>query len=222
MKTTLMPKILNDLTIEPAIEQLVEPPIADKQSVKIADGKLITSTSFAFKVDTENKRVDVWLFGVLRNTREYSRIITMMYSLSAEYVLHLYIHSPGGSITVGCNILTAMEKCLATIITHNVGLAASCGSLLLSFGKRISISPNSTTMFHNAGFGNFDSAHRLLTQTQHTIANVMRLFERMRARGIITESEIEGIVKRGEEYYFTSDEMVRRLRAGNILYEGEC
>jgi len=174
-----------------------------------------------FKVCKEKKSVRIWLFGVIYNLNDYRRMITMMHSLPEDFTVHQYIHSPGGSIPVACNILTAMQRCKATIITYNIGMAASCGSLILAFGDKIHVDELAITMFHNSAGGANDSTHRLLTKTQHLINNVAGFFERMKNRGIMTEKEIEGIVKRGEEFYLNSDEMKQRLIAGNLWYEGE-
>jgi ATP-dependent protease ClpP protease subunit len=112
-------------------------------------------------------------------------------------------------------------KCKARIITHNIGSACSCGSLILSFGNLIHVNPLSITMFHNSAGGGYDSSHRMLTKAQHVIARVAVLFEMMKSRGIITEEEVNGITKSGKEYFLNSDEMTRRLKENNIWYEGE-
>jgi ATP-dependent protease ClpP protease subunit len=190
---------------------------ADKQ---ITEDNFVACQRCAYQIIEHEKRVNVWLFGVLSITNDYLKLISLLHTVTDDFVIHIYIHSPGGSIAVGSNILTAMARCKAQIVTHNIGIAASCGSLILSFGDKIEVADNSITMFHNALQGSRDSVHRLLSQTQHTITMVMDLFTRMKNIGVITEEEIEGIVKRGEEYYLTAPTMVQRLKAANIWYDG--
>jgi ATP-dependent Clp protease protease subunit len=67
-----------------------------------------------------------------------------------EKDIHLYINSPGGSVTAGMAIYDVMQYVKCDVATFCLGLAASMGSLLLtagSAGKRY-IMPNSRVMIH--------------------------------------------------------------------------
>jgi len=184
------------------------------------EGDIVKNRMNCYSLDKEKKRFVLWIYGPMFHTSHYKKAISIMHTLTPDYITHIVLHTPGGSIATACNILSAMERCKAKIITHNVGEAASCGSLILAFGDKINIHPFSVTMFHNALFGNYDSVHRLLTQTQHTIRNTMDLFSKMQKRGVITAEEIEKIVKRGEEFYLTSDVMTARVKDAGLWYEG--
>ncbi|MFD0713943.1 ATP-dependent Clp endopeptidase proteolytic subunit ClpP [Paenibacillus sp. GCM10027626] len=67
-----------------------------------------------------------------------------------EKDIHLYINSPGGSVTAGLGIYDTMQFIKPDVSTICVGLAASMGSLLLTAGakgKRLAL-PNSEVMIH--------------------------------------------------------------------------
>jgi len=67
-----------------------------------------------------------------------------------EKDIHLYINSPGGSVTAGMGIYDTMQFIKPEVSTICVGLAASMGSLLLTAGakgKRFAL-PNSEVMIH--------------------------------------------------------------------------
>ncbi|CAM3500867.1 ATP-dependent Clp endopeptidase proteolytic subunit ClpP [Marinicrinis lubricantis] len=67
-----------------------------------------------------------------------------------EKDIHLYINSPGGSVTAGMAIFDTMQFIKPDVSTICVGLAASMGSLLLTAGakgKRFAL-PNSEVMIH--------------------------------------------------------------------------
>ncbi|MBN2910223.1 ATP-dependent Clp endopeptidase proteolytic subunit ClpP [Polycladomyces sp. WAk] len=67
-----------------------------------------------------------------------------------EKDIHLYINSPGGSITAGMAIYDTMQFIKADVSTICIGLAASMGSFLLAAGakgKRYAL-PNSEVMIH--------------------------------------------------------------------------
>ncbi len=64
--------------------------------------------------------------------------------------IHLYINSPGGSITAGMAIYDTMQYISCDVATYCIGQAASMGAILLTAGapgKRNSL-PNSRIMIH--------------------------------------------------------------------------
>jgi ATP-dependent Clp protease protease subunit len=64
--------------------------------------------------------------------------------------IHLYINSPGGSITAGFAIFDTMQYIKPDVSTICVGMAASMGAFLLAAGakgKRYAL-PNSEVMIH--------------------------------------------------------------------------
>ena len=64
--------------------------------------------------------------------------------------IHLYINSPGGSVTAGLAIYDTMQYLTCDVNTYCVGQAASMGAVLLcagTKGKRFAL-PNSNVMIH--------------------------------------------------------------------------
>ena len=64
--------------------------------------------------------------------------------------IHLYINSPGGSITAGMAIYDTMQYIKPDVSTICIGMAASMGAFLLAAGakgKRLAL-PNSEMMIH--------------------------------------------------------------------------
>ena len=80
-------------------------------------------------------------------------IIAQLLFLAAddpEKDIHLYINSPGGSVTAGMGILDTMRFIKPDVSTICMGMAASMGSLLLTAGekgKRFAL-PNAEVMIH--------------------------------------------------------------------------
>ena len=68
----------------------------------------------------------------------------------AESDIHLYVNSPGGSITAGMAIYDTMQYVSCDVATYCIGQAASMGAILLAAGaegKRNAL-PNSRIMIH--------------------------------------------------------------------------
>ena len=82
-----------------------------------------------------------------------SVIVAQLLFLEAEDPekdIHLYINSPGGSVTAGMAIYDTMQYIKCDIETICIGMAASMGAFLLSSGtkgKRIAL-PNSEILIH--------------------------------------------------------------------------
>ena len=67
-----------------------------------------------------------------------------------EKDIHLYINSPGGSISAGMAIYDTMQYIKCDVSTICIGMAASMGAFLLCAGapgKRLAL-PNSEIMIH--------------------------------------------------------------------------
>jgi len=64
--------------------------------------------------------------------------------------IHLYVNSPGGSVTAGMGIYDMMQGVSCDVATYCIGQAASMGALLLTAGakgKRYAL-PNARIMIH--------------------------------------------------------------------------
>jgi ATP-dependent Clp protease protease subunit len=74
--------------------------------------------------------------------------------------IHLYVNSPGGSVSAGLAIYDTMQYIKPDISTYCLGQAASMGALLLSAGakgKRFAL-PNSRIMIHQPMGGAYGQA----------------------------------------------------------------
>jgi len=188
---------------------------------KLDNGVFVTDEGYYYFIDHTKKKFSIWLIGeIFGGPTRYLKLISMLEALTEEYSGGFNIHSPGGCIVTTGYIIGAIERCKADLTMVNIGLAASCGSLILAVGKKIYVAPNAITMFHSAGLGLMDLVHRAATQINHIQSYVEHLFTMMKKKGLLTDQEHEAIIKRGEEFYLTSDVMTERLKANN-LWNGE-
>ena len=85
--------------------------------------------------------------------------------------IHLYINSPGGSVTAGMAIYDTMNFIKCDVSTICVGMAASMGAFLLSSGakgKRVAL-PNSEIMIHQPLGGMQGQASDIKIHADHII-----------------------------------------------------
>lgn len=91
--------------------------------------------------------------------------------------IHLYINSPGGSVTAGMAIYDTMRYIKCDVSTICVGLAASMGAFLLAGGtkgKRMAL-PNAEIMIHQPSGG----AQGQATEIQIVADQIIRIKKRM-------------------------------------------
>jgi ATP-dependent Clp protease protease subunit len=120
--------------------------------------------------------------------------------------IHLYINSPGGSVTSGLAVYDTMQFLTCPVNTYCIGQAASMGAILLcggTKGKRFAL-PNANIMLHQILGG----AEGPATDVEIRVKYMLRLKQRL--NGIIakhTGRSFEQVEKDCErDYFMTSDE----------------
>ena len=94
-----------------------------------------------------------------------------------EKDIHLYINSPGGSVSAGLAIYDTMQYIKCDVSTICIGMAASMGSFLLSGGakgKRFAL-PNSEIMIHQPLGGAKGQATEIKIAAEHILKTRDRL-----------------------------------------------
>ena len=97
--------------------------------------------------------------------------------------IHLYINSPGGSVSAGLAIYDTMRYIKCDVSTICLGMAASMGAFLLAGGtkgKRFAL-PNAEIMIHQPSGGAQGQATDIKIVSDHIIATRTRLNEHLAA-----------------------------------------
>lgn len=135
-------------------------------------------------------------------------VVAQMLFLEAENPdkdIHLYINSPGGSVTAGLSIYDTMQFIKPDVSTMCIGQACSMGAFLLTAGtagKRFSL-PNSRAMIHQPSGGAQGQASDIQIQAQEIIKIRENLNEIMAKH---TGQNIETIAQDTERDNFMSAE----------------
>jgi len=109
--------------------------------------------------------------------------------------IHLYINSPGGSVTAGLSVYDTMQFVRCDIATMCVGQAASMGAFLLAAGaegKRVAL-PNARMMLHQPSGGSQGVAADIEIQAREIVLIRTRLNE------ILAEHTSQAIEKIAED-----------------------
>lgn len=96
-----------------------------------------------------------------------------------EKDIHLYINSPGGSVTAGMAIYDTMQYIKCDVSTICIGMAASMGAFLLAGGtkgKRYAL-PNAEIMIHQPSGGAKGQATEIKIVAEHILKTRQKLNE---------------------------------------------
>ena len=121
-------------------------------------------------------------FFVVVNDVSASLIVAQLLFLESEDPgkdIHLYINSPGGSVTAGMAIYDTMQYIKCDVSTICIGMAASMGAFLLSGGakgKRMAL-PNAEIMIHQPSGGAQGQATEIKIVAEHILRTKKKLNE---------------------------------------------
>ena len=143
------------------------------------------------------------------NDASASVIVAQLLFLEAEDPnkdIHLYINSPGGSVTAGMAIYDTMNYIKCDVSTICIGMAASMGAFLLSSGakgKRYAL-PNAEVMIHQPSGGAQGQATEIKIVAEHILRTRNKLDKILAAN---TNQPLEVIARDTErDYYMSADE----------------
>ena len=114
------------------------------------------------------------------NDASASIVVAQLLFLEAEDPekdIHLYINSPGGSVTAGMAIYVSMQYIKCDVETICIGMAASMGAFLLAGGtkgKRLAL-PNAEIMIHQPSGGAQGQATEIQIAAEHILKTRQKL-----------------------------------------------
>src|SRR5471032_3346680 len=120
--------------------------------------------------------------------------------------IHLYINSPGGSVTAGLAIYDTMQFLTCDVNTYCIGMAASMGAVLLAAGtkgKRYAL-PNSDIMIHQVSGG----AQGTASDVERTVEFMYKLKKRLTRILAHHTGKDEAVVNvdSDRDYYMTAEQ----------------
>lgn len=120
--------------------------------------------------------------------------------------IHLYINSPGGSVTAGLAIYDTMQFLTCDVNTYCIGMAASMGAVLLcagTKGKRYAL-PNSDIMIHQVLGGAEGAASDVEIRVKYMLRLKKRLNQIISKHTGRSVDQVEKDTDR--DYFMTADE----------------
>lgn len=133
--------------------------------------------------------------------------------------IDIEINSPGGYVTAGSEIYTALINHKGEVNVTITGLAASMASVIAMAGTNVKISPTARIMIHNASatasgdYRDFDKYSEQLKKTNEVISNAYLL------KANVDREEVLEMM--GKETWLTPDEAIHYGFADEIMTKEE-
>ena len=149
-----------------------------------------------------------------------SLVVAQLLFLEAEDPnkdIHLYINSPGGSVTAGMAIYDTMQYIKCDVSTICIGMAASMGAFLLAGGakgKRFAL-PNAEVMIHQPLGGAKGQATEIQIAAEHILRTRKKLNEMLAANTGKSYDEIARDTER--DNYMTAEEAKEYGLIDNVI-----
>ena len=134
--------------------------------------------------------------------------------------IHVYINTPGGSVTAGLAIYDTMQFVKPSVATYCVGQAASMGAVLLAAGtkgKRFSL-PNARIMIHQPWGGVEGAAADISIQAKEILRLRERLYHILSKH---TGQPLEKIQRETDRDYFLSAEEAKQYGVVDEVITGK-
>ncbi|MGL4973019.1 MAG: ATP-dependent Clp endopeptidase proteolytic subunit ClpP [Culicoidibacterales bacterium] len=140
-------------------------------------------------------------------TNMANAIVAQLLFLAAEdpkKPIHLYINSPGGSVTAGLAIYDTMKYIQPEVHTICLGVAASMGAFLLAAGDKRFALPNAEVMIHQPLGGASGQASDVFIAAEHLLKTRAKLNTMLAAS---TGKSLEQIaIDTDRDYWFDAEE----------------
>lgn len=162
-----------------------------------------TERTFTYNV------IRFYINGSIENHEAYMPLISKLQNADEMDEIHIHLNTLGGDISIGAQIINAMKRSNAKIVTHIDGQCFSLGTLIFLSSDEQMVSDYAIAMCHNFSSGTMGKGNEQIAELKAT----MEWFETMARniyRGFLTDEEIESLF-RGADIWMLGPEIDERL-----------
>lgn len=153
-------------------------------------------------------------------SKYYRNVVNRMEQLDEGDLVRFKLDSPGGDLSGLVQLLTAIENTDATVIAEIIGECHSASSVLALSCPNIKVFPYAKMMVHFPSMmGIAGKAGDIKGCVDFSYESFKEMYTKA-YRGFLTESELDKVWL-GQEFWFKSDEIIRRLEERNKFAQKE-
>lgn len=155
-----------------------------------------------------------YISGQIMETDNYLALIDTLVTMKPADVMYIFIDSPGGYVSSGGLIASAIDSCSGRVYTVARGLCASAAALIHSSARRgyASVTPFAVMLYHMSSHSDQGVSTRIEQAAAKQVRYVNEtLLSKALADGHITKEEFEKI-QTGEDVMIPAAEWLKRTQ----------
>lgn len=153
-----------------------------------------------------------YISGQISETDNYIALIETLLTMNEHDCISIYIDSPGGYVSSGGLIASAIDSCKGTVKTIARGLCASAAALIHSSAKKehISVTPFAVMLYHMSSHADMGVSTKIEQAAAKQVKYVnSTLLSKALAEGHITQDEFDRI-QTGENIIIPAKDWIAR------------
>jgi len=162
-----------------------------------------------YKETVEVSTYHVYISTVIGEPSEYTKLINLIRSAGQHDKIYIHLNTPGGDLTTGVQIISAMQNSPAHIVTCIEGEVASLGTLIFLAADEFVVNDNCLMMIHNYSGGIYGKGHEQIAQ----LTAVTKWFNELAQKyykHFLTAKELKS-VEGGEDLWLMASDIRKRL-----------
>lgn len=155
-----------------------------------------------------------YVSGQIMEVDNYLALIDTLVTMQPNDVMYIFIDSPGGYVSSGGLIASAIDSCAGRVFTVARGLCASAAALIHSSARRgmASVTPFAVMLYHMSSHSDQGVSTRIEQAAAKQVRYVNEtLLSKALADGHITKEEFERI-QTGEDIMIPAAEWIKRTQ----------
>lgn len=154
--------------------------------------------------------IHYYLVGEIYDAEQHIDLLTELETASEDDTITIHINSPGGCANTAIQIMDAIGRSDAHVVTTIEGAAASAASMIFLKGHAMSVAPHSCMMVHTWSSWANGKSQEIVSNVMFNKARFEALFADV-YDGFLTKKEISELAM-GIDIYLTADQIMERLK----------
>jgi len=153
-----------------------------------------------------------YIRGNIKDTGEYIMLLEALAIANEQDEIHMYIESPGGMVSTGATIASAIASCEGKTVGIACGLCASAASLIWSACDECIVGDYAMFMYHMSSHMDMGNSERIRTRAEEMVNYVKNclLVEAVK-KNHITQEELTTLCETCNDVYISAADMKSRI-----------
>jgi ATP-dependent protease ClpP protease subunit len=156
------------------------------------------------------KEHHVYLTKGIKSANYYIEFLNLLEIADEDDIIIIHINSYGGNLDTTIQLITAMGKCKAQIITEISGVAYSAASIIFLAGEDYKIHTYSSMLCHYYTGCIYGKGNEIIEQALFD-EKFYKSFMKTIYKNFLTTKEIDQLIN-GKDFWFNGQEIRKRLK----------